>query len=251
MFTKIILDTSVTFQELEASMKFENVTLGRQAGNLVSDIDNIPLVRTTTKYKLPNQPFQNTHITLSKLLGTPTNNAMVEIYDSRYKSMGYHSDMALDLAEGSNICIFSCYCTSDGEKPTLRKLQIKNKDSNDSNDFLEIEMDHNSLITFSVDTNSKYLHRIVLDSNNDSEDKHNTQWLGVTFRQSKTFVQFKNKVPYFGGNEGVNELTMASDVEIKEFYKSRSQENKLVKYVYPVFSFTISEGDLIDPKKIV
>ena len=34
------------------------------------------------------------------------NNALIEIYGSKYCTMGYHSDQSLDLDEKSYICIF-------------------------------------------------------------------------------------------------------------------------------------------------
>ncbi len=241
-FIQGYIDTNFSFSDLLQSVTFESVTTGRQAGNIV-DIrgDNrIPIVRTTTKYTLPNQPFQQIHYDLVKLFGYELNNGMVELYDSRYKNMGFHSDMALDLKDDSYICIFSFY--NNPNTKSLRKLQVKNKETNEE---MELIMSHSTIIVFSLDTNTKHQHKIVLDSNNDPKD--DTLWLGFTFRQSKTFIQFQDNVPYF--TTGLP-LKLANEEEKKQFYKCRSDENKLINYKYPEFSFTISEGDLIPFKTI-
>ena len=51
---------------------------------------------------------------------------MIEIYDSKYCKMGFHTDQSLDLQENSYIGIFSCY--NDPTTKDLRKLKVKNKE---------------------------------------------------------------------------------------------------------------------------
>jgi hypothetical protein len=71
-------------------------------------------------------------------------------------------------------------------------------------------------------------------------------WLGITFRQSKTFVLFNNELPYFSSTNKV--LTLANENQRKEFFKCRSLENSNIEYVYPEINYTISIGDMLQIK---
>ena len=53
------------------------------------------------------------------------NNALLEMYDKDYVTMGEHSDQAQDLDLDSYICLFSCY--NNIETKDIRSLKIKNK----------------------------------------------------------------------------------------------------------------------------
>ena len=146
MFTKTILNTENVFSN--TIVKFENVTKGRLGAVLVDNVDVIPIVRTTTVYQDPVQEFKPVHREIIKKLGHPVNNALIEIYDDRYRKMRYHSDQALDLEEDSYICIFSCY-----ENPSLggfRTLCITNKSTNEKT---KIVLEHNSVVAFSTSAN--------------------------------------------------------------------------------------------------
>jgi len=217
---------------------FEDITkTNRQGANLVlPNKNNIPIVRTTTNYKLPNQIMKQIHyLIIDKIKESydnlEFNNALIEIYDSRYCSMGFHSDQALDLEEDSCICIFSCY--ADQDEKNLRKLSVKNKINGES---FQIIMDHNSIITFSTNTNREHLHRIILENKS-------SNWLGITFRRSKTYINFIGGIPYFS-DENIP-LLLANDDDKKEFYKYRSLENRSVAYKYPEINYTISMGDIL------
>lgn len=254
MFTKLILDFPTNlFDELVNSTKFESITTARLGANLIDYKNNlIPLVRTTTNYNLPNQSFSPIHYNIIEKISTnykfdspevhtksecsklTFNNALIEIYSSGYRTMGFHSDQALDLELNSHICIFSCYNNPD--TTNLRKLVVKNKDTLEINTII---LDHNSVVIFSVDTNSKHLHKIILEDNNQPD----TSWLGITFRQSKTLISFDNGVPYFFPTN--TRLALATEFERKEFYKLRGQENASTDFVYPEINYTISNGDLL------
>lgn len=132
----------------------------------------------------------------------------------------------------SYIAIYSCY--ENPNTTSFRTLEIKDKDSNEE---FSIPMNHNSVILFSVETNSKYLHRIVLN------DTLESNWIGITYRFSQTFVKFNNKIPILANGKT---LTLASDEEEKEFYKLKSQENRSIKFQYPEINYTISPSDLMD-----
>src|ERR1700744_1189249 len=187
------------FEELTNSAEFENINRGRKGAVLVDYKNNlIPLVRTTTIYNKPAQKFLPIHYdiieNIKKITGyneLEFNNALIEIYDSDYRNMKYHSDQSLDLANDSYICLFSCY--SDPSKDN-RKLKIKDK-SKITNEHSEIILNHNSVVIFSLSTNTKYLHKLILETKTG-----NNQWLGLTFRLSKTFIKFIDNIPYFYPN---------------------------------------------------
>jgi len=240
MFTKFIINYQDNlFDELSNVTSFEEIIKGRLGAVLVDCQTNlIPIVRTTSMYSCPVQLFSQIHYDIIKKIRDVTNmpqlkfnNALVEIYNSRYRTMGYHSDQSLDLDSDSYICIFSCYDNPND----IRKLQVKKKNSDE---LFEIQLEHNSCILFSVSTNSEYLHRIVLENNTS-----NNRWLGITFRFSKSFVEFIDKIPYLNQKE----LTVATDKEKKEFYEYRSNENKNISYIYPEINYTISRSDILAP----
>jgi len=232
-----IIKNSASFEELSNSLNFEDITNGRKGAVLASTKDNlIPIVRTTTKYTKPVQKFLPVHESIiKKIASNQFNNALIEIYDNKYISMGYHSDQSLDLVEGSYICIFSCY--DDPNTNCLRKLKIKEKNTENCSELI---LEHNSIVLFSTGYNSKHLHKIVLENNHNN---HNTRWLGITFRLSKTFICFINEMPYF--NDNSRPLKMANKDQIKEYYTYRSEENKRIEYKYPDIDYTISISDTL------
>ena len=133
MFHKYQLDLiDNLFNELSKTTNFENITNGRDGAVLVNNNNIIPLVRTTTKYNNPAQLFSQIHYDIIDKIKKITtinnlefNNALIEIYNNDYKSMGEHSDQALDLADNSYICLFSCY--NNPLAKNIRTLKIKNK----------------------------------------------------------------------------------------------------------------------------
>jgi hypothetical protein len=132
------------FNELSNSTEFEPTAKGRIGNHLVREEENrIPIVRTTSKYGIPAQNFCPIHDLVVKSINDtilensmdnnniPTqhfNNALIEVYDSIYSKMNYHSDQSLDLEDNSFIGVFSCYEQPDKLlEQNLRKLKIKNK----------------------------------------------------------------------------------------------------------------------------
>lgn len=248
-FVKKFIDTNNdVFQKLNEFVKFEVVTKGRLGCILVNNANKVPIVRTTTKYNDPAQLFTDIHYEIIDAIkkafvdvNLEFNNAMLETYNSEYFSMGFHSDQALDLDPNSYICLFSCYNIIPDQKNT-RILRIKNKESNEQ---IDIMLEHNSVVIFSTETNKKYLHKIILPTN---EGDNGVVWTGLTLRMSKTFVQFHNNVPYIindNTNVPLAPLALATDNETKEFYKQRSNENKLTNFEYSQINFTISKSDLL------
>lgn len=236
MFNKFILDFPTNiFNGLLESVQFEPIVGGR-VGTVITDPQdgNIPIVRTTTIYEKPAQKFQPIHREIIDKIKSfnPAirfNNALVEIYDSSYRTMGYHSDQALDLAEDSYIGIFSCYDNLDN----IRTLKIKNKTTGECSNMT---MDQNSVILFSYNMNSEHLHKIILE-----KPKDDSKWFGITFRLSKTFVHFINKIPTISSGP----FRLATEDEKREFYKFRSAENRSLQYTYPQIDYTISPSDLL------
>jgi hypothetical protein len=233
------------FAELAASARLEDVGKGRRGATLtkIDEAGGVPLVRTTTRYGSPAQAFRAVHERLAHQiqeragLSVGFNNALIEIYMNAYKTMGSHSDQALDLADESFIAVFSCY--QDPEAGPPRKLIFESKGS-DGEKF-EIPLAHNSIVAFSVDSNRRLRHKIVLDAPVQTVDN---QWLGVTFRTSKTFVRFREGHAYLP--QGAR-LLSADDEQRNEFYQLRRRENNETDFSYPLLTYTISESDLMPP----
>ncbi len=236
MFQKHILDIdSHSFSKLQHSVEWEQFSKNRQGAILVHEEkdDSLPIIRTTTSYKKPSQKFSLIHHNLIEEIRTRAgeelyfNNAMIEIYDSKYTKMGFHSDQALDLDENSYICLFSCY--EDENENWPRKLVVKNKITGDTFDIL---LNHNSAVLFSKKDNDEHLHKIVTDIK-----APKSKWLGLTFRLSKTFVKKHDNVFTFQNGK---QLTQATETEKMEFFKHKSLENAQVGYKYPEIYYTLS-----------
>lgn len=255
-FYKFILPAAPSFEELAASAKLQELGKGRLGNHLVQvQEQGIPLVRTTTQYTIPAQPFGSLHeqiiqqlqasIQAQPALGLPTptfNNALMEQYSKEYYKMGFHSDQALDLAPHSYIALFSCYQYPEQlEKKQCRALQIQHKSTGQA---FEITLEQHSLVLFSLATNTAFQHKIVLKSA--PQLKIDNPWLGITFRQSKTFVQFKKGQAYWENGQA---LHLATEEERRTFYKLRGQENRSLDFVYPNLEYTISPGDLLEPRE--
>lgn len=252
-FNKITLPLNkVSFLELINETEFEDLTKGRMGNHLVKVGDSgIPLVRTTTQYTIAANQFTLKHHNLINCIHGHLNHlpifqfnhALIEVYSSRYTKMKYHSDQCLDLAPNSYIGLFSSY-----EKPdeltehNLRKLKIKDKVSQEE---FEIVLTHNSFVWFSVETNSKFSHKIVLETAKNQNGIEENRWLGITFRESKTHIQFKNNLPYLTNGAL---LELATESQKKEYYKLRGEENRSLDFVYPEINYTLSMADRLKPK---
>ncbi|TQF06102.1 alpha-ketoglutarate-dependent dioxygenase AlkB [Kitasatospora acidiphila] len=233
------------FAELSASARLEDVGKGRRGAVLTrtDEAGGVPLVRTTTRYGSPTQRFQAVHERLAQrvqeraALPVGFNNALIESYTNAYTTMGSHSDQALDLADESFIAVFSCYRHPEAGPP--RKLIFESKGS--GGEKFEVPLAHNSVVAFSVDSNRRLRHKIVLDAPAQAADN---QWLGVTFRTSKTFVRFRDGHAYLP--QGAR-LMSADDEQRREFYRLRRRENHETDFGYPLLTYTISESDLMPP----
>lgn len=235
------------FSGLVKDVVYENITTGRKGMILVRPTENtIPLVRSTTNYKHPYQKFSDTHEKLadliSSVINTQTNqspvfnNAMIEIYSNDYKTMKYHTDQSLDLMNNSWICLFSCYTKLNHS--SKRILRVKNKTDGSETDIL---LENNSVVFFNTETNAKHLHKIILQNHNQKDD---SLWLGITFRTSKTFVNFdETSAILMNGRK----LRMASEDERKHLMRMKREENQEEGYSYPSIDYTISEGDILKP----
>ncbi|MFD6969792.1 alpha-ketoglutarate-dependent dioxygenase AlkB [Streptomyces sp. NPDC059949] len=231
------------FAELSASARLEDVGAGRRGATLtrVDEADGVPLVRTTTQYSSPTQRFRAVHERLARQIqehaAIPVgfNNALIESYTNAYRTMGSHSDQALDLADESFIAVFSCY---QHPEASPRKLIFEPKESD--SDTFEIPLTHNSVVVFSVESNRRFKHKIVLDTVPTADN----QWLGVTFRTSKTFLRFRDGHAHLP--QGTR-LTSADDEQRREFYRLRRRENNETDFTYPPLTHTVSESDLLHP----
>ncbi|MGZ9932587.1 hypothetical protein ACXNSR_22265 [Streptomyces sp. NC-S4] len=233
------------FAALSASALLEDVGKGRQGAVLtrVDEARGVPLVRTTTQYGGPAQRFRAVHERLAQRIQEVTaipvgfNNALIESYTNAYRTMGSHSDQALDLADGSFIAVFSCYRHPEAGPP--RKLVFESKGP--GVDGFEIPLAHNGVVAFSVDANRRFRHRIVLDAPVPAADN---QWLGVTFRTSKTFVRYRDGQAHLARGA---RLTPADEEQRGEFYRLRRRENHETDFVYPALTYTVSASDLLPP----
>ncbi len=245
MFKKFNLNLSdEIFNNLLLSSEFEEITKGRKGANLfINEFINkksVPIVRTTTIYKNPIQKCKQIHyniineikkICLDNLSNSINfNNALIEVYDNKYTKMNFHTDQSLDLENNSYICLFSCY--KYPKNKNQRTLVIKNKITNEN---LEIELDNNSIVIFSTEINKQYLHKIILKNNNKIIEQ---EWIGITFRLSKTFIDYCNPC-----------LTIANEIEKKEFLNLKKEENNNIDFIYPNISYTINPSDLLPPIK--
>ncbi|MER6217686.1 alpha-ketoglutarate-dependent dioxygenase AlkB [Streptomyces sp. NPDC001674] len=235
------------FAELSAATRWEDLGKGRQGAVLTRTGGTaglgVPLVRTTAQYSGPAQPFGPVHERLAQQVrehaGLPAgfNNALTERYTNAYRTMGGHSDQALDLADGSYIAVFSCY--EFPEAGPVRKLVFETKGS-DAERF-EIPLTHHSVVAFSVDSNRRFRHRIVAEAPVPAAD--NT-WLGVTFRTSKTLLRFRDGHAHLPHGP---RLTLADDDQRREFYGLRRRENQETDFAYPPLTYTLSPSDLTPP----
>ncbi|RKS70853.1 hypothetical protein BZB76_5333 [Actinomadura pelletieri DSM 43383] len=231
------------FAQLSASVHWEDVGKGRRGAVLIriDETGGVPLVRTTTRYNSPTQCFQPTHERLAQqiqeklALPADFNNALIEIYTNAYRTMGGHSDQALDLADGSSIAVFSCYEHPEAGPP--RKLIFESKTP--GNERFEVTLTHNSIVAFSLASNRRLRHKIVADTSTAEN-----QWLGVTFRTSKTLLHFHDGHAHLPQGE---RLTLADDDQRRDFYRLRRRENTEVDFTYPPLTYTISESDLLPP----
>ncbi|MGV9413590.1 hypothetical protein ACWDOP_27130 [Nocardia sp. NPDC003693] len=232
------------YAELSASVRWEELGTGRRGATLTKSdaAGGVPLVRTTTRYENPAQPFRPVHDRLAEQIraraGLPAtfDNALIETYTNAYATMGSHSDQALDLADGSHIAVFSCYRRPEPTAP--RKLIVEPKGSSEK---YEIPLSHNGFVVFSVETNRLLKHKIVLDT---PARPAENDWLGVTFRTSKTHLRFENGHPHLPHGE---RLTLADEDQRREFYQLRRRENNETAFRYPPLTYTVSASDLIPP----
>ena len=233
-FRSWLLGSDHSFEALLGSVRFDDVTTGRRGTVLVkTGARGIPIVRSTTPYHAPAQPFGLIHDRLASAIGAGFNNALVEHYTRPYSSMKRHSDQALDLVEGSSIAVYSCY--RDPARPS-RRLIVKAKGAGDA---FEIPLDHGSVVAFSLDANRRFTHAIALRPNAPDND-----WFGITFRTSKTLVRFIDGQPILPSGA---RLTLATEDQRRELFQMRRRENDETSFAYPAISYTLSESDLVPP----
>jgi hypothetical protein len=230
------------FDALLASVRWDDVARGRRGAVLVQpDADGaVPIVRTTTAYRAPAQPFRPVHAHLAHAvrrvaaLSADFNHALIEHYTPAYATMKHHSDQALDLAEDSSIAVLSCY--RDPARPS-RRLLVRPKQPGGSP--FELVLAHASVVTFSLATNRRFTHAIVPCAGAPAND-----WLGVTFRVATTRVRFVDGHARLADG---TPLTLADDDQRRAFLALRRRENAELDFTYPPLSYTISESDLWPP----
>lgn len=251
-----------TFDELAEGVSFERVGRGRSVAVLFRELgeSRVPIVRTTARYNEPSRPFTR-HVgaladAISAACGLPVafNNAMAEVYGRDYRTMGFHSDMALDLDAASHIAIYSVYDTPP-PPDAIRDLIVKDKATGADT---VLPLAPNTVTLFSVRDNARFLHKIVLRAP-PSLAADRVQWLGITLRTSKTTVQFgcEPGPPHFlhdatcATDAGPLRLplTLASPAQARELYALRQEENRAdAGFAYPPDLWhTLSPSDAMCP----
>lgn len=241
------------FPHLLPTVAFEEISPGRRAAVLVHASEyGTPIVRSTTKMKAPAQIFQPFHhglagdIVKAASLNMPLNNTRVELFNNQYAEMVFHSEQCQDLAKGSHIVLFSCY-----ENPNVisRKLVVESKIPGEGG--FEIPLAQNSVVVWSLETNSRFRHKIVLDKS--QGDPQENVWMGFTFRTSGTIIQYQQEEGdssprgYFI-DSGMPLVLLDGDLAVSPIYKLRKMENAATEFKYPdCLNSTISPSDLKPP----
>lgn len=234
------------FDDLIAGVDFDEVSGGRRGAVLVlpHPTRGTPIVRTTTRYGAPAQSFGDGHRRLAAeiqslcSLSHAVNNALIEVYDNRYAKMKAHSDQALDLVEGSTIALFTAYRYPERATPP-RKLVVHSKQ--EGGERFEVPLLNESVVVFSLEANRRHRHKIVLDR---SSLPPENEWLGITFRSSKTYVQVSDDGAHF---ENGAPLRLATEEQAVEFLKLRGRENREQDFEYSALGYTLSPSDLLKP----
>jgi len=237
------------FNDLYSSVKFEILGKGRVGTVLVKPdgVRGVPIVRTTTNFSQPAICFGEIHdrlVTQIQAAGSLEggfNNALIESYTNDYTKMGFHTDLALDLEPDSHIALYSCY---KDQESTMRPRSLIVESKDEAKNKLEIPLTHDSVVIFSVDSNQKTRHKIILSH---AKKGDGNPWLGITFRRSATYVQHQEESVQF---ENGTPLTLADDNQKRAFFPLRRRENREVDFSYPTISYTISESDLMPPASI-
>lgn len=240
MFRKCRLDyRNDAFLELLQSHAWTDLSPHRKAAMLVSpDADSIPVVRTTSP-TVACSVFQPVHLRLLHAVDIASgrahsfNNVMAEVYDPGYTKMRFHTDCALDLESGSQICIFSCYEKEDDHP---RRLVIRDKVNGEVE---EIVMEHCSIILFDMDANIRHVHKIVSDGSGSR-----ARWLGLTMRTSGTFVTPQEDEAVVFRKDGLPMLTATED-DKRWFFEMKKQENKSPDFKYPHIQFSLADFRLL------
>ncbi|MEQ1568216.1 MAG: hypothetical protein ABMA64_21430 [Myxococcota bacterium] len=233
------------FEALSAAVRFEAVGRGRHGAVLVrpDEVRGTPLVRTTTRYTSPAQRFAPAHEELARRIcaaaGLPPgfDNALIERYTPEYATMGAHSDQAQDLEPGSSIAVYSCY--ADPERAAGRRVLVVESKEPGGGTF-EVPLLHHHVVVFSVDTNRRFRHKIVLDRSADPGG----EWLGVTLRRSKTFVRHRGGAALL---EDGTPLQLADEAQARQVLDLRRRENRELGFEYPALAVTLSPSDLVPP----
>eukprot|EP00026_Physarum_polycephalum_P015615 Phypoly_transcript_16336.p1 GENE.Phypoly_transcript_16336~~Phypoly_transcript_16336.p1 ORF type:complete len:262 (+),score=12.64 Phypoly_transcript_16336:34-786(+) len=234
------IDSKNLYSALASSVAFEVVGRGREGAILIDDKDGrVPLYRSTAEFQQPSQRFRPIHHELVAAIGLPLNNALIERYTSEYKKMGWHSDQSLDLADDSYIAVVSAYNRVPAPHE-VRKLHIAEKGAS-KDVWKEVPINHGSVIVFSTVANQAYIHRIMLDNIHSDTD---IVWIGVTFRLTKTYIQFHEGAPYLASKIP---LRVASQHEKHLFFQAKGQQNSNDNYEAPIMDYTLSVGDTLPP----
>lgn len=269
--------TPTVFYELVHTVEFDRFPrVSGQHGNRMeavlvrstsgSNIDHVPLVRSTTTRWTPACEFTLFHELLAERVGQKVteylssaiplfNNALMEIHDKDSRKIGYHSDMGLDLfsepnenCAGSDSWVAMVSIYSEPSTANRRVLHVKNKRTGYDTRYV---LDHGSVVFFPAKANSEYSHAIEMEKtpNSSGEYENDGCWMRITFRTSRTFLTFPpDGPPRLLSSSGETALRLATKAEKDEMFRLRQHENDTAGMVWPRdISYTTSPGDLKKP----
>lgn len=245
MFLKETIKIENSFHKFKNSCDFSESGRGQTGAYLGKlELNKFPLVRGTNRNFPIIQPFQPIHYDLVHKIKNAYdaikfefNFAQVEIYDNTYCKMKYHSDLSLDLEKDSFIGLFSCYSLPNYN---CRTLKIKEKSNGN---ITSINLNNNSVVLFSQQTNRLNLHKIMLSYQ--YKELSEACWLGITFRMSRTYITFINEQPYF--SKTLKRLRLANKEEEILFFNEKNLENRHINHKFLEIDYTINANDLEKP----
>lgn len=238
-----------------AGVQLEEVAKGRQGAVLLDPHPDgrLPLVRSTTRYTRRHQRVPA--VVAEFACGVqawlkspkPFNNIMVEKYSSAYRTMGLHTDQALDLDPESLICLVTLY-GEDGVEDG-RELVVTDKEARDPAAVTwRVPLLHGTVVSFSVATNARHTHAIVAaraEPAASTAASPGRAWVGITLRTSRRALA----CPQDGQAEllpGVR-LLLAEGKLARAYYCERARENRVVDFEFdPALDhLTISPSDVM------
>lgn len=177
---------------------------------------SMPIYRHPADQTLPLLHFSNkvqlVRKRAEKLVGHPLNHVLIQLYRSGTDYISEHSDKTLDIARGSSIVNISF-----GAQRTMRLRRKKSDKADDSQrETQRVAMPHNSMFTFGLKSNEKWLHGIMADKRmaserSEAENAYGGMRISLTFRNIATYLDARCRT-IWGQGATIKEQRDAGDV---------------------------------------